>query len=1313
MCDKDKRVTFLKDEILQGKIIPDTVVDAVVWLQQSRLDIFVNTFAKAKDEPDEIVLFFWNYEEKKPLMVRQAVLNQGHVIIDSWNTLLLQMEYLGYTSMRIAIAYRKEDKIVCGFVRNMAARGEDVLPSERLIGKLTAKSENAFVAYYTESGALSVRFRHQKKFDDEFYRLCLTGYQWEKDQLIIYVEAPLMKGNPQFTLRSLSAGEVCPKAGIELKDEWENGLRRVMKLALDFSDMDEADVDEYRLICSLDGHNFQIHMDAEVSKMDDMREIVTDSGRGLTFCITENKNGRFLLQVQTEIYPVMLSIVTAVYNTAPFLAEMIDSILKQDTKQLEKYLIGNETGDFKNKKYRGVYEFILVDDGSTDGSAEILDDYALLSDVIRVIHKENGGVSSARNAGIDAAQGRYIHFVDSTVRVEEKYVEKSILDIQRRGNSVYFEKGKAVYTKKKLFSIIMAVYNVEPYIEEAIDSLINQNIDFEENVQLILVNDGSTDRSGEICKSYVKEYPNNIIYVQKENGGQASARNVGLEYADGRYVNFFDPDDTLSSNVLSEVARFFEINYNFIDMICVPLIYFEGQTGLHGKYEPLGKTNRIISLVKEPYNFILSTASSFYKEEVFRDLRFDERMLTAEDAKVNVQVLRRTMRFGYVCEKGVQYNYRRRLAGTSNVDAITSGANFEALMAPIYIFDDLFSKEGYLSPYEKELIAYELRSRLRTIKRDEFTKEEYDKLISSYANWIGRLDDEFIAKSKWLDVIEKKVLFLNLSGRNFGTWIRAGFSELSDRMIRIRQFYFENGKAHVVCIFNNFGEEEIDLVLIPKNAMSNNIFAIESKDIEGPYDLKIGEISADITHVRHFELPFINAEYSFAYYDRKTNSISNARRCVIYGKARCAANIRGVGPIRNGFCVSIYGNNIFISNDKKIVLNVTKTLENNIKKELPLRRLSTSDKKYILISDRPEKAGDNGEALFEYIMEHEDDAIKDVTYFVINKKSNAYKNLKYKDHVVDFRSREHLAMFLNAKVIYSSHNAIRFFYPFDDKEYKNYADLLDYKFVWLQHGVIKDDLTKEANKLNTMDDIVITTSNWEYSELLREGYLYRHDDILLSGLARFDKLIDEKRNIITIVPTWRNNLVGKILPNGHNEPKAGFEQTSFYKSYFELLTDKRLLNALEKYNYHVNFVLHSGFTCYENLFTLINSERVKLVAMDDFSYHKAYCESSLFITDYSSAIFDFAYLKKPVIYFQFDEDEFFSTHYSKSTYEYREDGFGPVLDNAENVIDEIIKNMESGCEMSAVYRERVDRTFAYVDNKNCKRIIDATRKWLI
>ncbi|MBQ9768791.1 MAG: glycosyltransferase, partial [Clostridia bacterium] len=95
---------------------------------------------------------------------------------------------------------------------------------------------------------------------------------------------------------------------------------------------------------------------------------------------------------------------------------------------------------------------------------------------------------------------------------------------------------------KYKFSIVMPVYNVSEFIEYAVDSVIAQSIGFN-NVQLILVDDGSTDNSGELCDRYKACYPENVFVIHKENGGLSTARNAGLLQAEGKYVNFMDPDD--------------------------------------------------------------------------------------------------------------------------------------------------------------------------------------------------------------------------------------------------------------------------------------------------------------------------------------------------------------------------------------------------------------------------------------------------------------------------------------------------------------------------------------------------------------------------------------------------------------------------------------------------------------------------------------------------------------------------------------------------------------------------------------------------
>ena len=97
-----------------------------------------------------------------------------------------------------------------------------------------------------------------------------------------------------------------------------------------------------------------------------------------------------------------------------------------------------------------------------------------------------------------------------------------------------------------LVSVIVPVYNVAPYLEQCLDSIVNQSY---RNLEIILVDDGSTDKSGAICDRYA-EQDSRIQVVHKENGGQSSARNVALDMMTGEWVLFVDSDDWIELNTL-------------------------------------------------------------------------------------------------------------------------------------------------------------------------------------------------------------------------------------------------------------------------------------------------------------------------------------------------------------------------------------------------------------------------------------------------------------------------------------------------------------------------------------------------------------------------------------------------------------------------------------------------------------------------------------------------------------------------------------------------------------------------------------------
>ena len=99
-------------------------------------------------------------------------------------------------------------------------------------------------------------------------------------------------------------------------------------------------------------------------------------------------------------------------------------------------------------------------------------------------------------------------------------------------------------------SIIVPIYNVEGYIEKCLESLVNQTL---QDIEIILVNDGSTDNSALIAKRFLENYPEKIVYLEKENGGLSDARNYGIPYAKGEYIAFLDSDDYVEKNMYEEM----------------------------------------------------------------------------------------------------------------------------------------------------------------------------------------------------------------------------------------------------------------------------------------------------------------------------------------------------------------------------------------------------------------------------------------------------------------------------------------------------------------------------------------------------------------------------------------------------------------------------------------------------------------------------------------------------------------------------------------------------------------------------------------
>ena len=201
--------------------------------------------------------------------------------------------------------------------------------------------------------------------------------------------------------------------------------------------------------------------------------------------------------------------------------------------------------------------------------------------------------------------------------------------------------------KDIILSIIVPVYNVEDYIEECLESLINQDIPTD-NYEIICVNDGSTDNSGKILSSYSKKY-NNLLVINKENGGVGSARNAGIDTAQGNYIWFVDADDFIKPYSLSTVTEL--INNNHFDYLKVKPYSFN-----HG--EKFSPQDISIEMSQKSIKNFLWTYILRRDYIVNNNIYFETNISYAEDAVFMLQVNPFLIKEGKVDD--VLYFYRQR-----------------------------------------------------------------------------------------------------------------------------------------------------------------------------------------------------------------------------------------------------------------------------------------------------------------------------------------------------------------------------------------------------------------------------------------------------------------------------------------------------------------------------------------------------------------------------------------------------------------------------------------------------------------------------
>ena len=252
-------------------------------------------------------------------------------------------------------------------------------------------------------------------------------------------------------------------------------------------------------------------------------------------------------------------------------------------------------------------------------------------------------------------------------------------------------------------TIIVPVYNVEHYLDKCLDSLVNQTY---KNLEIIVINDGSTDNSGEICQDYAQK-DNRIVYIEKENGGQAEARNIGLDRMTGSYVTFVDSDDwvevdyveTLYKKITKYQADIAVGNYySFNESEGMYYFHIFGDSYYEKMYDNVSIFENLYESQEMKSFALISVWGKLYKADLFKQLRFDIGKL-GEDGYLNQKIYLLAEKTIYL-NKGL-YAYRQREGSSSR---IWTEKWMHALVDAMSERITLLANMGY--PLEKHLAVY-------------------------------------------------------------------------------------------------------------------------------------------------------------------------------------------------------------------------------------------------------------------------------------------------------------------------------------------------------------------------------------------------------------------------------------------------------------------------------------------------------------------------------------------------------------------------------------------------------------------------------
>lgn len=851
------------------------------------------------------------------------------------------------------------------------------------------------------------------------------------------------------------------------------------------------------------------------------------------------------------------------------------------------------------------------------------------------------------------------------------------------------------------FSIVSAVYNVERYLDEFIMSVESQTFPLDQ-VEVIVVNDGSTDSSPDIVEAWQQRRPDLVKVVTKPNGGLSSARNAGLPHVRGEWVTFTDPDDVLDKRFLAEVDAFLRRRPETV-MVATNRIVFSDTTGkqskhpLHGHF--VAGVNRLRNLDYDTGHFHGHAASTFFRSDVVEQeqLTFDERLrATFEDGHFcNVYLLR-------VAEPLVaylpdaRYYYRRRDDGTSQLDrSWASPGRFTDVIEHGYLalLREGVQRRGRAPSWLQGMVIYELQWYFKT-------NEKMTAPTAAYGETAVRFHQLFEQVCELLD----ETGIQTYRATSFNTVWR----EVLQHGCKKESWHTPFG------IIDSLDSHEGLMRLCYRftGDLPDEVFSVYGKEVS-PVHKKIRDIrffDRTVLHERIVWLPFgtARAQINDEDLDLRTSEPGPPTH-----------RLDGV-TIQKRFAPKAGGGARKRSAKRQLVGRAAQLARNpsmardSLLNRAAVRLARTAPVRYIfrdswVLIDRIFNADDSAEHLFRYLRAHRR---KVNAWFVVQGNTPDYQRLRNEGYrrVISHGSFAWKLLMLNCQQLVSSHADDVVVRPAEIRKLTR----PQWRFVFLQHGVIKDDLSTWLNRKNI--DLFVTSTQAEFESIVADHTTYRYTtrEARLTGLPRFDRILEEgnrcpadKRDLILIAPTWRQWLSSADQFNGGRHSVSDeFRTSEFATKWTALLNSAELRELAERTGLTVALLMHPNF---QETGQLDTQSHVVPLHFEGQNIQELFARSRVLVTDYSSMFFNAAYIERPVVYFQFDRDRMNAGwHLGRHGYfDYERDGYGPVTLTVDDAADAVVKAVENGPEPETMYLERIRESFPDRDGRCCERVADA------